>query len=53
MNMPITTDPDAWMNRKVNAFYGKNSVIAVPGEIYKSGVTEEELEELRRREKEN
>lgn len=53
MNMPITTDPDAWMNRKTSDFYGKDSVIAVPREIYEGGVTEEELEELRRREAEN
>ncbi|MCM1175330.1 MAG: DUF6056 family protein [Blautia sp.] len=53
MNMPVTTDPDEWMNRKVSAFYGKDSVIAVPREIYEGGVTEEELEELRRREQGN
>lgn len=53
MNMPITTDPDAWMNRKISDFYGKDSVIAVPREIYEGGVTEEELEELRRRERGN
>ena len=46
MNLPITTDPDAWMNRKISAFFEKESVIAVPREIYENGVTEEELEML-------
>lgn len=50
MNMPITTDPDEWMNVKISAFFEKDSVIAVPRDIYEGGVTEEELEMLRERE---
>lgn len=40
MNMPITTDENEWTNRIVSAFFGKDSVIALPREIYEKRLTE-------------
>ena len=40
MNMPITTDENEWTNRIVSAFFRKDSVIALPREIYEKGRTE-------------
>ena len=34
MNMPITPDENDWTNRAVSAFFGKDSVISLPREIY-------------------
>ncbi len=34
MHMPLTEDPEAWTNSITKMFYGKNSVVAVPREIW-------------------
>lgn len=34
MHMPLTEDPEAWTNSVTKMFYGKNSVVAVPREVW-------------------
>ncbi len=43
MHMPITDNPDAWTNRVVKEFYGKDSVVGVFWEDWADGEGEEDL----------
>ena len=43
MHMPLTENPEAWTNSVIKMFYGKDSVVAVPGEIWQE-IKEQGLE---------